>query len=121
MEMSSSATKQNDRRQYSKTFKVLESYAKKTLRYSEDLAPLFGEDMKEPTIAMPTEPGDEPSQQDRGHDSVEVKEYVKRVRTLKSNLAALHAMIWGQCSEAVRAKVKLLAHHKTRMAENNCY
>lgn len=53
--------------------------------------------------------------------SEEVKEYVKRVRTLKSNLVALHVVIWGQCSEAVRAKVKLLAHHKTRMAENNCY
>lgn len=77
--------------------------------------------MKEPTIDMPTEPGDEPSKTTDMIYSKEVKEYVKRVRTLKSNLAALHAVIWGQCSAAMRAKVMSLAHYKTRTAKNDCY
>ena len=32
---------QSDRRQYSKTLEALESYVKKSLKYSEDLASLF--------------------------------------------------------------------------------
>jgi hypothetical protein len=32
---------QSDRRQYTKTVEALEGYVKKTLKYSEDLAPLF--------------------------------------------------------------------------------
>jgi hypothetical protein len=77
--------------------------------------------MKEPTIVMPTKPGDEPSKTADMINSEEVKEYVKRVRTFKSNLAALHVVIWGQCSEAMQARVKSLAHYKTKTTENNCY
>ena len=36
----------------------------------------------------------------------EVKTYVKRNHTLKSNLATVYAVIWGQCSDDMKAKAK---------------
>ena len=47
---------QTDRRQYGKTLEALNSYSKKHLKYSADLAALFGETMSEPIINMPEEP-----------------------------------------------------------------
>jgi hypothetical protein len=45
---------QSDRRQYSKSLEALQAYVKKNLRHPDDLAKLFGEEMKEPTVAKPT-------------------------------------------------------------------
>jgi hypothetical protein len=52
---------QTDRRQYAKTLEALEAHAKKSLKFAEDLAPLFAETMTEPAIAMPDDPGPNPS------------------------------------------------------------
>jgi hypothetical protein len=52
---------QTDRRQYAKTLEALESHAKKTLKFAEDLAPLFAETMAKPTLTMPADPGPNPS------------------------------------------------------------
>jgi hypothetical protein len=50
---------EGDRRQYAKTVEALGNHAKKTLKYAEDLAPLFAEDIPAPTIAMPEDPGED--------------------------------------------------------------
>jgi len=112
---------QGDRRQYAKSLEALEGHVKKTLKYSEDLATLFSDDMSVPTVSMPEDPGKDPSKTAEMIWAEEVKEYVKRTRTLKSNLATIHAVIWGQCSEAMRAKVKSLDDYKTKTNENDCY
>ncbi|KAI2490508.1 hypothetical protein MHU86_24062 [Fragilaria crotonensis] len=48
---------QTDRRQYAKTVEALEGYAKKNLKYAEDLATLFATEMKLPTLEKPTSKG----------------------------------------------------------------
>jgi hypothetical protein len=111
---------QGDRRQYSKTVEALEGYVKKSLKFSEDLAPLFATNMIAPTVAMPAEPGVDPTRTEEMIWTEEVKEYVKRTRELRSNLASAHAVIWGQCSEAMRAKIKSLNGYAERTAENDC-
>ena len=50
-----------DRRQYVKTIEALEGYMKKTMKYSEDLAPLFAPEMTLPSIEYPKDPGLEPT------------------------------------------------------------
>jgi hypothetical protein len=50
----------------------------------------------------------------------EVKEYVKRSRQLRSNLATVYAVAWGQCSKAMKAKLKSLDEHTRRSADNDC-
>ena len=112
---------QSDRRQYAKTLEALEAYAKKSLKYSEDLAMLFADKMAEPKIEMPTDPGGSPTKTQEMIYNEEVKEYVKRARTLKSNMATIHAVIWGQCSEAMKAKVKSMDTYKEKAEANDCF
>lgn len=112
---------QSDRRQYAKTIEALEGYVKITLRFSEDLAPLFADNMEVPMVAMPEDPGDNPGKTAEMIFAEEVKEYVKRTRTLKSNLATIHAVIWGQCSEAMKAKIKAHDDYKDKSAANDCF
>ena len=50
----------------------------------------------------------------------EVKEYVKRTRTLKSNLATIFAVAWGQCSNAMKARVKTHSGYEEMSSTNNC-
>jgi len=52
---------QTNRRQYAKTLEALEAHAKKTLKFVEDLAPLFAETMADQSLMMPAHPGQNPS------------------------------------------------------------
>ncbi|KAI2497082.1 hypothetical protein MHU86_17399 [Fragilaria crotonensis] len=88
--------------------------------FSEDLAPLFGMEISEPTIEKPDDPGPNPTETDKLIWQEEVKEYVKRTRTLKGNLANVHAVIWSQSSEAMRSKIKALVEYEQRAKANDC-
>ena len=112
---------QTDRRQYAKTLEALESHAKKTSKFAEDLAPLFAETIAEPTLIMPDDPGPNPS---RAADMIygeKVKQYVKKESTLLGNMATLHAVIWGQCSETMKARLKVMTNWRERTEANDCF
>ena len=104
---------QTDRRQFAKTMEALQQYAKKNLKYYKDTAPLFAVNMATTNIIKPVVPGKvkvgEVLKMDETDEAIwkeELKDYVHRDRMLKGDLAAIHAVIWGQCSEAMKAKVK---------------
>ena len=50
----------------------------------------------------------------------EVKIWMRRERAIRSNLATLHTVIWGQCSEDMKSMVKTHEGYKERTAENDC-
>jgi hypothetical protein len=112
---------QSDRRQYSKTLEALESYVKKSLKYSEDLASLFAESMATPKIDKPGEPDASATETDKMIHIEEVREYVKRARTLKSNAATVYAVAWGQCSEAMKAKIKSITGSRTKPKQTTVF
>ena len=112
---------QTDRLQYKTTLEALQSYVKKSLKYPEDLASLFALTMAEPEIDMPREPGANPSRTEDMIYTEQVKQHVKRESLLTSNKAATHAVIWGQCSEAMKARVKTLGNYQDRAEANNCF
>ncbi|KAI2502776.1 Reverse transcriptase (RNA-dependent DNA polymerase) [Fragilaria crotonensis] len=105
---------QTDRRQYMKTLEALEGYAKKTLKYAEDLSPLFASEMKLPVLEKPARPGEEADETDIAIWNEDVRDYAKRKRVLRGNLAAIHAVIWGQCSESMKAKGLTLLPSRAR-------
>jgi hypothetical protein len=111
---------QSDRRQFNRTVEALEEYAKKTLKHSEDLAPLFVDQITLPTSDEPDDPDPNATQTQTLIWNEEVKEYVKRARQLRGNLATLYTVAWGQCSETMRAKVKLLEDYTERTGDNDC-
>jgi hypothetical protein len=111
---------QTDRRQYARTLEALKAYVKKELKYSADIKPLFGETMAAPTIEMPLDPGEGSNKIEDMIYIEEVKKYVKRTRELKNNLAIIHTVAWGQCSVALRERVKSLNNYMDRTDDNNC-
>ena len=111
---------QDDRRQYAKTVETLDAYARKTLHYSADLAPLFAATMIAPTIERPKNIVKDADAVTAMIFAEEAKEYVKRTRSLKSNLATIFAVAWGQCSESMKARVKTHDGYADFALENDC-
>ena len=109
-----------DKRQFDKTVEALEEYAKKTLKFSADLAPLFGATITPPTLTMPADLDAAANQTQTLIWNEEVKEYVKRNRELRGNLASIYAVTWGQCTEAMKAKIKSLDDYDARNTDNDC-
>ena len=68
-----------------------------------------------PMLSRPT-PVDEDSNEEEilVHDfetdvyREEVKNFVKRKSTLQDNMSKIYSLLWGQCSEPMRAKVKAM-------------
>ena len=115
---------QTDRRQYAKTVEALEGHAKKTMKYPQDLAPLFAGECKLPVLEKPPRPakvGDkEPDEADLEIWKEDLRDLSKRKRVLRGSLSAIHAVIWGQCSEAMKARVKSLPEYDERTACDDC-
>ena len=91
----------NDRAQYTKTLEQLRIHVtKKTMQYPDDLAPLFAADMAEPKLIMPDDREEGATKSQELWFSEKLKRSVQHEDTLVGNLAAVHAITWGQCSEA---------------------
>jgi hypothetical protein len=48
-----------------------------------------------------------------------VKQFVKRESTLVSNMATIHAVAWGQCSTAMKARLKSLDGYQAKADTND--
>ena len=101
-------------------------YVKKTLKFSEDLlVPLFATESRLPEVEKPPRPGmtadgKEPDEVDIEIWKDEVKEVIMRKRALHSTLSAIHAIVWGQCSEAMKARLKALDAYEERTVTDDC-
>lgn len=113
------------RPQYAKTMEALHAYVKKNFRFPEDLAPLFMDVMGPVTLVAPprpTVPEGGVVDQFEFLDYKSARErYDKHEEKLAGNLAALFAVIWGQCTEAMKSKVKSIEGWTTAQAENDCF
>ncbi|KAI2493026.1 hypothetical protein MHU86_21527 [Fragilaria crotonensis] len=65
-------------------------------------------------------PGPDADETDLAIWNEDIRDYAKRKRVLRGNLAALQAVIWGQCSEAMKAKVKSLDGYAASAKEDDC-
>jgi hypothetical protein len=112
---------QLDRRQYAKTVEALDAYIKKNMTYSADMTPLFATKMAVPVIDLPGDLAAGAGETMKMIFAEEVKEYVKRTRILASHMGAAHAVIWGQCSDDMKARVKTHEGYDERSAKNDCF
>ena len=95
------------RNQFTKTVEALAGYIAKNLKFHGDLTPLV-KDLTEPTIEMPDDltPDEEDSPLLKALWNKKVDAYSKRLSYLDSNLKTVYSVIWGQCSETMKAKLK---------------
>lgn len=90
------------------------------MHYTADLAPLFATNMMAPTIARPENIAADSDKVAEMIFAEEVKEFVKRNTTLKSNMGTIFAVAWGQCSEDMKARVKAHKGYDEKALANDC-
>jgi hypothetical protein len=106
--------------QFPKTLEALGEYAAKNLKYPEDLKSIFAETMAAPNII---EPADLPTTSTKRQEVIweaALKSYSRRSEELRNNLTTFYAVIWGQCSEAMRTKIRALDTFSSQNKDNNC-
>ena len=117
---------QTDRWQYRKTVEAaLECYVKKTMKYPEDLAPWFATDSILPGLAKPPRPLLVPPATVAAEDDIKIwkedlRHLSKRKNVLRGNLSAIHAVIWGQCSEAMHVKLRSIDGYEENRNADDC-
>jgi outer membrane PBP1 activator LpoA protein len=95
-----------DPNQFEKTVEVLGKYAAKNFKHAGDLELLF-RNLSMRTVEQPTELDKKTATKaDIKVYDKELDIYVVRKTKLKDNVKALYAVAWGQCSDAMKAKIK---------------
>jgi hypothetical protein len=105
--------------QFTKTMEALHAYSKRDLK-TTDLSSLFGTTPKTPVIAKPSPIDAKADELEQLILKEEVKAYVNSNKTLKRDMAALHSVAWGQCSEALKAKIKSITDFQTKHDAYDC-
>ena len=113
-------TENEAKNQFNKTVEALGEYVAKNMKYAGDMMQLTKE-LEQPTIEEPEELSDsETSKLKITLWERKVVSYSVRLDYLESNLKAAYAVIWGQCSEAMRAKLKSLSNFSDRDRDSDC-
>jgi hypothetical protein len=102
------------------TVEALKEYIAKKLKYPGNMASLT-KDFVRPESPKPTEL--EVSETNRLVIAIwekKVSAYCTCTDYLNSNLKTAYAVIWGQCSEAMKAKLTSLDDFETKSHENDC-
>lgn len=112
----------SDKNEFTKTIEALHEYIAKKILYPGDMWNLTTE-LTEPEVPEPDEITEEEMEQSPFKKAVWAKlvsSYVVRCEQLKQNKRALSAVIMGQCSDAMKAKLKSNAEFKMRYTNADC-
>jgi hypothetical protein len=107
--------------QFTKTMEALAEYAAKNFEYPGDILPLFT-NLTIPTLQQPADPTDDEAKSPAKMEiwKLKLKRFVEREDKLQDNLKASYAVIWGQCSEAMKAKLTSLPNYATFSKKHDC-
>ncbi len=109
-----------DKNQFNRTMEALAQYIAKNVKYPGDMVALTKEVAK-PTLTKPGElDPNEKSELVKALWNREVDGYFTRTGHIESNLKATYAIVWGQCSEAMRAKLKSQSDFGVKDGESDC-
>lgn len=89
---------------YTKTTKEVAEYVGWTYKYGGDIHSAI-EHGRKPSITKPVDVGKNASETDSLIWKKQVDEYVKRVILLGENIKSVYSLIFGQCTEALQAKL----------------
>ena len=99
---------------YAVTTREIAEYMGRKYRQGGDIRMAL-ERLEMPTMRAPDDPPANATRSEERAWEVEVAEHVKRQGMLRENLRVAYAVIFGQCSEAMRQKIK--AHRNFNAAE----
>lgn len=97
---------------YTRTTKEIAEYAGRTYKFGNDVR-LAIEYLEAPQMDIPEDINEDTATKSETRIwEKRIDEYVKREEAYKQNLKTLYAVIWGQCTEALRAKLQAKDTHK---------
>jgi hypothetical protein len=96
----------NNAQQFTKTMDMLKSYVPERFTNPMDVLLIFKVPHELPFITEPDPPEDAEDSFQRKHWERLFDDYLSRENQLKGNLARLYNLIWGQCSKALKEKLK---------------
>jgi hypothetical protein len=107
--------------QFTKTLEALGEYIAKNIKNPGDMMSLT-EELTTPTVTRPNALDDKEKADVLTYTIwlEEVSAYTKRLGIIRQNMKAVFAVIWGQCSESLKDKVKSLADYKSKVTEGDC-
>jgi hypothetical protein len=105
--------------QFIRTTEVLGQYIAKYVKYPADMTCLTRE-LKQPSITRPLDLTSSASEFEKLQWKQEVEDYFKRNRQLQHNTKTVYSVIWGQCSEALRARLKSHPDFDVNDTSQNC-
>ena len=97
---------------YTRTTKEIAEYAGRTYKFGNDVR-LAVEFLEAPLMDIPDDIDEDTATKSETRIwEKRIDEYVKRDEAYKQNMKTLYAVIWGQCTEALRAKLQAKDTHK---------
>ena len=110
-----------DKQQFTKTIEALSGYINKTMDFPKDVASIC----KNFTTDMIEEPKDltvaeKESDTKKLIWKTKVQTYVRRIEAQEKNCQSIFAVIWGQCSNAMKNKLQSLREYESKSDSNDC-
>jgi len=110
----------NNCNQFARTVEALSKYFANNMKYARDMM-LLTQDLVNPEAAKPVAIA-------KGKTDMEIvfkwekemTDYITQKNVLNSNLKASYIIIWGQCSKAMRAKIKSANNYEAKNTACNC-
>ena len=111
----------DDKRQFGKTNEALGRWINMHTKNSGDLLVLYT-DLADPVIEKPAPLNaadkDDPMEQLLWKETV--KDFITRRRSLVDNLRAIYSVIWGQCSQTMKAKIMSIDDYEIKSQACEC-
>jgi hypothetical protein len=95
---------------YAKTTREVAEYVGRTYKYGTDVK-IAVETLKLPTLKLPADPVTGANASEKRVWEKRIDEYVKRKITLEENMKTLYTLIWGQCTDPMRARLESKTTH----------
>ena len=89
-------------------------------KYPTDFASLFFRDPRTPRVERPTAPPDPWDKTNEFIFKEQIKQFVSRSLTLEQNLAAIWAVAFGQCTDAMKVKLESIPEFKHQETTTDC-
>jgi hypothetical protein len=112
----------NSTQQFMKTVGVLEEHINKTFDYPQDVASVC-KTFTLTTLNIPANLEKTVYETDMAKRMIwdtNMKTYMKRVDKMESNLRAIYAIVWGQCSPMMQSKLESLDEYSERSTDCDC-
>jgi hypothetical protein len=103
---------------FMKTTKEVSEYVGSNFKYGSDFS-LAIENLAVTTLVEPADSADNATKTQIRMWEKKVDEFLKHDTYLEENLKTVHSLVWGQCTEVMRQKVKATKYFKTLSANRD--